>query len=136
MSDQAVGVQPRIYYNAIRTPDGTVIESRHRHDFVCHIDKNGDKYCVDGGCEYLRRVYTKTRDYEDISLDATAPIEELREVFTWGTYGKTGKDKLNHLYLKNMSISHMEAIIDDGYPVAPLMQREIQYRIDNMGGEL
>ena len=119
----------RIVYNAIQTPDGTVIESRHRHDFVCHEDKNGKRYCVDGGMDYLRRV-GDSMDHKDISVLFSAPIEEIREVFAWGTYGKDGYQPLTRLLLKNMVVEHMEAIIDDGYPAGVLMQRELQYRID------
>lgn len=30
-----------IIQNAIRTPDGTFLVSKHRHDFVSYKDKNG-----------------------------------------------------------------------------------------------
>ena len=45
-----------IIYNAIRTPDGTVIESKHRWDYQAHTDANGQLYAVDGGNDYLRCV--------------------------------------------------------------------------------
>ena len=54
--------------NAIKTPDGTIIESKHRHDFVCHKDKNGNTYCVDGGLDYLKRIGPP--DYTELSTDS------------------------------------------------------------------
>ena len=38
----------RLIYNAIRTPDGTVLESRHKHDYQEYQDANGLEYMVDG----------------------------------------------------------------------------------------
>lgn len=43
--------------NAIQTPDGTILDSLHTHDFKTHIDKiTGKLYGVDGGLSYLRRI--------------------------------------------------------------------------------
>ena len=33
-----------LIYNALRTPDGTIIESKSRHDYVTHTDANGKNY--------------------------------------------------------------------------------------------
>jgi len=44
----------KIVLNRIKTPDGTILTSYHRHNYVSHID-NGELYAVDGGNDYLRR---------------------------------------------------------------------------------
>jgi hypothetical protein len=43
-----------ILAQGITTSDGTMLCSRHRHDFVTYKDKNGKTYMVDGGTDYLR----------------------------------------------------------------------------------
>jgi len=35
--------------NRLRTPDGTILESKHPGDYVEHIDANGFKYFVNTG---------------------------------------------------------------------------------------
>ena len=35
--------------NQIKTPDGTILRSHSRHDYVTHVDANGHEYMVDGG---------------------------------------------------------------------------------------
>lgn len=44
----------RILSNRMRTPDGTILESKHRHDYVTHLDANGNEYMLDGGLSYVR----------------------------------------------------------------------------------
>ena len=72
-----------IIRNSIKTPDGTEIVSKSRHDFVEHTDKNGKTYAVDGGTAYLRR----TGDYEDCTETSISLFHGhavVREVFHMG----------------------------------------------------
>ena len=98
--------------NRIRTPDGTILESMHRHDYVTYIDANGKEYMVDGGLDYLRRNIHDDAPYTELSILSTDEHSVVREVFKWGTYGIDGKQPLKYLILKDMSWDHIEAILE------------------------
>ena len=104
--------EARIVSNRIRTPDGTILESMHRHDYVTYVDKNGKEYMVDGGLEYLRRNVHDDAPYEELSVYDDAPYALVREVFKWGTRGKDGKQPLTYVPLKDLTNEHIEAILD------------------------
>jgi hypothetical protein len=57
----------RLLLNRIRTPDGTILTSRHQHDYVTHEDANGETYMTDGGTAYLRRSVNAV-PAEDLSM--------------------------------------------------------------------
>jgi len=95
--------------NAIQTPDGTIIESLHRHDYVTYEDANGKTYMVDGGLAYARRsVHT---DQVDMNEYTDVPHERQREVLTWGTYGKDGNQPLSYVCIGDMETGHLEAVL-------------------------
>ena len=98
--------------NRIRTPDGTILESMHRHDYVTYIDANGKEYMVDGGLDYLRRNIHDDAPYTELSVLSTDEHSVIREVFKWGTYGIDGKQPLTYVILKDMSWDHIEAILE------------------------
>ena len=102
----------KIVANRIRTPDGTILESMHRHDYVTYTDANGKEYMVDGGLDYLRRNVHDDAPYEELSVYDDAPYALVREVFKWGTRGKDGKQPLKFVVLKDMTTDHIEAILE------------------------
>jgi len=99
----------RLLRNAMKTPDGTIIESRSQHDYVVHQDANGDTYMVDGGLAYLRRSLNKI-PAEDLSVE-DGDHEHNRQHFTWGTYGKDGDQPLRYVPLMDLSTNHIKAIL-------------------------
>ena len=102
----------KIVANRIRTPDGTILESMHRHDYVTYTDANGKEYMVDGGLDYLRRNIHDDAPYEELSVYDDAPYALIREVFKWGTRGKDGKQPLMYVPLKDLTTEHIEAILE------------------------
>ena len=102
----------RIVSNRIRTPDGTILESMHRHDYVTYTDANGKAYMVDGGLDYLRRNVHDDASYQELSVYADDLHELIREVFKWGTRGKDGKQPLKYVPLKDLTSDHIEAILE------------------------
>lgn len=102
-----------LVYNAIRTPDGTVLESKHRHDYNVYVDKNGKEYMVDGGLDYTRRNVYDDAPYQELSVYLTDGHDKVREVVKWGTYGKDGNQPLSYILLKDMSTEHIQACLDN-----------------------
>lgn len=94
-----------ILKNAIRTPDGTVLVSRHRHDYQSYTDANGKEYMVDGGLAYCRT--TVHEDQEWVGLHSDEPHDKIRNEFEWGTYGPDGTDPLSYIVLKDMETEHI-----------------------------
>lgn len=105
-------IKPQVILsNAIKTPDGTFLFSRHVHDFVTHTDKKTKKlYGVDGGSDYLRRI-GDTNDCEDCVITTDTKFPEIRNRFHWGSYGKDGSGKHEYRRISELSDSHLEAIL-------------------------
>lgn len=125
----------RILRNAIQTPDGTVLESKHRHDYVTHIDKNGQWYMVDGGGEYLRRGYD-VQDFVALSVYDDGTHETRRNNLRWGkSYDKDMNSLPKTIYplISEMDTDHIEAILDGGYArnnafYIEVFTNELEYR--------
>lgn len=102
----------KLVANKIRTPDGTILESMHRHDYVTYVDANGKEYMVDGGLDYTRRIIHDDAPYTELSVYATDSHEVIRESFKWGTRGVSGTDPLKWVLLKDLTTDHIHAILD------------------------
>lgn len=130
-------MKDKIIYNAIVTPDGTKLVSRHRHDYRTHIDEiDGLEYMVDGGLDYMRRNMSSKHSYIDLSLTMSSPFEEQRERYEWGTRGKDGQQPLEFKILKHISNNHLEAMVEylpehDDFWQRKLFKRELDFRSMN-----
>lgn len=121
-----------IFRNAMITPDGTIIESKNRHDYVEHLDENGDTYMIDGGHAYFRRSLNEV-PAKDISIESIADDHEFnRQHFNWGTYGKDGDQPFKLVALKDMSLDHLNTILEGQQLIAretmDFFEKEIKYR--------
>jgi hypothetical protein len=126
--------EKQIILNQIRTPDGTILKSMHRHDYVTYTDNNGHQYMVDGGSEYLRRNVNETKKnfllkiwifllkligkkwndpllYTELSVYSDAPFEVIRENFHRGGRGKDGRQPLTWVPMHQMSNEWIKACI-------------------------
>jgi len=137
----------KLLANVLRTPDGTVLQSCHVHDYAEHVDANGRLYMVDGGVQYIRRTWYEEGNGEDLSVYTDDPHSKIRDWFRWGTYGKDGKGPLTWKKLKFLSTDHIQKILDEGYARAHLtkvFQDELIFRkgkplaiiVNGLGGEL
>lgn len=110
--------------NAVLTPDGTILESTHRHDYKSHVDGlTDDVYAVDGGLDYVRRSSNKI-PATPLDVYSDDPFEVVRLHLLWGTYGKSGGDKLKLVRLCDMTTEHIQAVID-GQRQIPAWRREL-----------
>lgn len=117
--------------NVLRTPDGTILQSYHVHDYKEHVDANGKTYMVDGGMNYMRRSWYEEENGEDLSVYTDDPHTKIREWFRWGTYGKEGKGPLDWVKLKNLETAHIKSILDEGYVrtyVKKMFENELELR--------
>lgn len=93
-------------------PDGTKLQSFHRHDYKTHIDKNGEEYMIDGGLDYYRgNVNKQPAEYHAVTMDD--PHHLRRHHFHWGSYGKDGNQPLRWIPLEDMETEHINAVLDN-----------------------
>ena len=98
--------------NRIITPDGTVLQSFHTHDYKTHVDAvTGETYMIDGGLLYSRGSINIIPAIGDYATSEDSP-EHIRERFYWGTCGITGKEPLRYKPLKDLDTDHIEAILE------------------------
>jgi len=120
-----------IIYNAIRTPDGTILESHSTHDYKTYQDLNGKEYMIDGGKSYVRSSVNGDEEY--LTVYGDEPHEKIREVFTWGTYGKYSDQPLKFIALKTIKDNHLPAILETQIHLDPhirkIFEDEINYRM-------
>lgn len=134
MSDE-LSEYPIILYNAIQCPDGAVIESRYRYDFVMHKQEDGREYFVDGGKDYQRIGYSD-KEFTNLLVTTDSPHERIREVFTWVSCLDAAGNRLPAYvtkYLKDLDDNHVKALVKYtavGYPeyINKIIKDEFSFR--------
>jgi len=116
-------MERKLVYNAIRTPDGTLLESLNRHDYRTHLDKNGETYVNDGGNEYIRRSLNKI-EAEDLSVYTDSPHEQIRKVLRRN--GTTLLKDISDEWLDNIII--YEEDLRPNNPFLPIYRAEKEFR--------
>jgi hypothetical protein len=120
-------------YSAICTPDGTILESKHVHDFKRYLDKNGEEYMIDGGLDYMR-TYINKKKAMDLSIYSNEPHELVRCFVERGGRGKDGKEPLKFVLLKDIDDNWLKAIIDyeeekrPNNKYLPIYKEELKWR--------
>ena len=99
-----------IVANMMRCPDGTILQSKHRHDYVDHTDENGVYYFLDGGLSYVRY----SGNGELLTIYNTDNISIIRENMYWGRNYDENKNLLDEtqwVKIKDITDSHLDALI-------------------------
>ncbi len=133
-------MEKRLILSRIQTPDGTILTSYHVHDYITHLDKNGETYMLDGGNEYQRYNICK-EPFKDLSIWSDAPYEIIRENYHRGGRGKNGDEPLKWVPMSEMSNSWLENCIiyneslygkfgENSFP-SKMYKKELDYRKEN-----
>jgi hypothetical protein len=123
--------QRTLLVNRWMTPDGTILQSKDRHDFVGYTDADGASYYVDGGVGgYYIRV---SGNLTSMCLYDDDEHSEIRKYFSWKSYGKDGEQPGEWFVLKDMTSEHIRAIIETqrqllGTPVLEVFKNELKFR--------
>ena len=121
--------------NAHKTPDGTIIESNHVHDYQTHVDSiTGETYMCDGLGWYIRTSINKV-PMQSLCVTTEDDFEIQRKYFKWKTYGEENQYAPYGIYviLQDMQTEHIKNIlrsqhhIVDTY-VEELFLKELSYR--------
>jgi hypothetical protein len=119
--------------NKWQTPDGTILISKHRHDYVEYTDKNGEYYMVDGGNHYIRKSVNKKK-MKDLCIYSDGSFEKDRFLL-WGiNYDKNMKrlPETQFVPIKDLNTDHIWAILitlpDMNKKYRRVMEEEIIYR--------
>lgn len=117
---------------AYKTPDGTLLESRHVHDYRSHEDANGKIYMIDGGIfGYYTRSSVNLDECENLCVYYSDGHEIVRDVKFWGTQGKSGKEETRVISVAEMDFGHLLALVEGNFGserARRIFKDEIDYR--------
>ena len=124
--------------NRIKTPDGTILTSYNRHDYLTHKDTiTKEVLMVDGGNDYARR---HVGTYEELSVYDDGSHLTRRSAVHWGTRGIDGRQPLVYKPIKDLDFDHIEAILKTQYQLSDfykeVFKEELKYRFEEKAEKL
>ena len=124
--------------NRIKTPDGTILTSYNRHDYLTHKDAiTKEVLMVDGGNDYARR---HVGTYEELSVYDDGSHLTRRSALHWGTRGRDNKQPLTYKPIKDLDSDHIEAILRTQTQLSEFYKEvfkdELKYRFDEKAEKL
>jgi len=130
--------ETRLLLNRIKTPDGTILTSYNRHDYLTHKDAiTKEVLMVDGGNDYARR---HVGTYEELSVYDDGSHITRRSALHWGTRGKDNKQPLTYKPIKDLDSDHIEAILRTQTQLSEFYKEvfkdELKYRFDEKAEKL
>jgi len=130
--------ETRLLLNRIKTPDGTILTSYNRHDYVTHKDAiTKEVLMVDGGNDYVRR---HVGTYEELSVYDDGTHITRRSAVHWGTRGRDNKQPLTYKPIKDLDSDHIEAILRTQTQLSEfykeVFKEELKYRFDEKAEKL
>jgi hypothetical protein len=130
--------ETRLLLNRIKTPDGTILTSYNRHDYLTHKDTiTKEVLMVDGGNDYIRR---HVGTYEELSVYDDGSHITRRSALHWGTRGRDGKQPLVYKPIKDLDSDHIEAILKTQTQLSEfykeVFKEELKYRFDEKAEKL
>lgn len=127
----------KLIANKWQTPDGTILWSKYTYDYVCHLDKNGEYYFIDGGNDYIRKSVNKEHAINLCVYD-DGKFETLRENTQWGRNYDANNKRLPEtewITIKDLTTDHLYGILkyfDNEFnsydSVFRIIEEEIIYR--------
>ena len=130
-------MEKKLILSRIQTPDGTILTSYHRHDYITYDDKNGETYMLDGGNDY-QRVSQNIEPFIDLSVWSDAPFEIIRQNYHRGGRGKNGFQPLKWVAMCDMSDEWLKACIEYNEKLGmgksfanKMYEKELGYRKDH-----
>ena len=109
------------------------IQSLFRHNFnMCSCGKT----FVDGGVlGYYARIGGD--NFKDTSVCCNKnDIACIREYVTWGTYGKSGREKLKRVLIKDLTTEHIEAILETQLGLSEVLKSIFEMELEYRKGEM
>ena len=134
-------MEKKVIASRIQTPDGTILWSRHTHDYVVYEDtKTGEVYMLDGGTDYMKTSVNQV-PAKNVSIYNTAKWKTRREfIIRYTTLldeNKQPTGKSGFVRLSNMSDAHLADLKKyltergTGIEMIEYIKKEQKYRKEN-----